>query len=111
MQRERARALRERIAYALERYSNPDRPANRGGETFLVEEVKPMGDDIAMVILRKEPTKKRALLVFWWQMDSWWYMTPSTTQAAAMLKVYDELLRVEHMNYERNFDDRGDRST
>ena len=105
MHKEVAQQLHEAANVAATIFSKPDRPLNPG-ETFHGVREKPLSENTAAVLFKKEPSNKLALAFFYYLNTNggeWRYFFLTYQHIAGMKQVESLLAKVEEHNYSKNF--------
>lgn len=82
-------------------FSNPSRQYNFNGESFAVEEIRPLSDSTATVIMKKN-SGVYAMVFFYYVKggDFWGYFFPTDSHVLGMAQVSDIKAEIERRNFE-----------
>jgi hypothetical protein len=97
--------LSEKAAEVAKNFSSQERRFNSNNESFVVNRIVSLGDDLAMVVFDKSSGKKAvALFLYVRGMDYWSYLFPTASHFLGMEKAKNIYLSVEEENYGKNFE-------
>lgn len=106
MNKESANLLSVAAEKIAENYSRFDRPGNFNKETFRVDQIIPMSDSTATVIMEKN-TGKRAAFFFYYVArggsQGWKHFVPTDAHILGMQSFGAHKLKVEQSNWEYNW--------
>lgn len=104
MNKDVAFKLKEKAEEVARNFSVPDRACNTNKETFSVDKITSLGDDLATVTFKKSSGKKAlALFLYVRGMGYWTYLFPTASHFLGMPKAQEQYLQIEEENYEKNF--------
>lgn len=103
MNKDVAIALSFKAEEAAKAFSDPNREFNTQKETFAIEEIVPLGDELAIVKMRKS-SGKVALMVFVYIKNYWIYFFPKSGHLLGWERIKDAYFEVERENFSKNFE-------
>ena len=104
MKRDAALKLRQKAEELASIYSEPDREQNYNGEKFILDQLTPLGENLAVGVYKKS-TGKKTLMAFVYVIAKggyWMNFVPTSGHILGLEQIKRFYFEVEEYNFDKN---------